>query len=107
MVSKRCPTLRRCGPRPVPAHVVEPRLWREAHRLGYRQHLLVARILYPALAEVGDVGTGHDYASGTLELDTTPPAAVVATVPFQKALDDPGDLRQVPSFQFAIRPYDK
>jgi hypothetical protein len=65
---------------PVSKGFLEPRFGRETHRHSQRPHLLVAGVLYAALAEVGHLGTGHDTARGLVELLSRPAAPVWAAV---------------------------
>ena len=81
------PVLSTGGPLRLAGRLLEPRLGREAHHLGYRLHLLVARVLYAALAEVGEIGTGHDAARGLVELLARPPAPVRAAVGLKETLE--------------------
>src|SRR5215207_7273554 len=74
------PSLRRTDLCPVANTVLEPRLGREAHRLGQRPHLLVAGVLYAALAEVCHVGAGHHAVRGLIELLSRPPLPIRAAV---------------------------
>jgi hypothetical protein len=67
---------------------------------GQRPELVHARVLDPALAEVGHVGARDDAPRGPLELDATPSAAVPATVGFQETFELRGDVGQVPSSHF-------
>jgi hypothetical protein len=67
--------------------LLEPLLRREAHGLGYGPHLLVARVLYAALAQVGDVGAGYDAARRLVELLARPPATVRAPMGVQQPLE--------------------
>src|SRR5215203_2204337 len=79
--------LRGGGLRPVPGRVLEPRLRWEAHGPGDRQYLLVARVLYAALAEVREVGAGHDAARGLVELLACSGAPVRAAVGIEETLE--------------------
>ena len=60
---------------------------RYSHGLGYDPHLLVARVLYPALAEVGDVGASYDTIRRLIDRLATPPAAVRAAVGIKETLE--------------------
>jgi hypothetical protein len=80
--------------------VLEPRLGREAHRLGQRPELIHTRVLDPALAEIGHVGAGDNAPGGPLELDAAPPTPVLATVGFKETFELAGDVGQVPSSYF-------
>ena len=73
--------------RPVPGRLLEPQRGREAHGPRYRQHLLVARVLDAALAQVRDVGSSHDAARGLVELLARPGGAVRATVGIEEKLE--------------------
>src|SRR5215217_1049579 len=81
------PGLCRGGQRPVPGRLLEPRLRREAHRLSDRPHLLVAGILYAALAQVRDVGAGHHASGGLVELLSRPADPVRAAVSLEEKLE--------------------
>ena|SRR5215216_6707485 len=81
---------RSSGPRPVPERLVEPEGGREYHRPGYRQHHLLAAVLYAALAQVRDVGAGHDAAHRPVELLARPAAPVQAAVGIEEELEPLG-----------------
>jgi hypothetical protein len=81
--------------------VLESECGREAHGPSYRQHLLVAGILYAPLAQVRDVGAGHDAARGLVELLARPWGAVRAAVLIEEKLEPLGYV-QVMSLQSFI-----
>src|SRR5215212_8020988 len=81
------PSLRRTDLCPVANTVLEPRLGREAHRLGQRPHLLVAWVLYAALAEVCHVGAAHHAVRGLVELLSRPAAPVRTAVGLKEQLE--------------------
>src|SRR5215207_10623824 len=95
MVSKRCsslpgmplPSSPTGGPPFVAKVLLEPHLWGKAHRLCDSPHLLEARVLHPALAQVCDVGAAYDTARGLLKLRATPPLAVRTAVDLQEMLE--------------------
>jgi hypothetical protein len=57
------------------------------HSLGYSPHLLVAGVIYPTLAEVGDVRARYDTIRGLIDRLATPPAAVRAAVGIKETLE--------------------
>ena len=76
--------------------VLEPECGREAHGPRYGQHLLVARVLYAALPEVGEVGACHDPARGLVELLARPAAPVRAAVGIEEKLESLCYVQRVP-----------
>src|SRR5215212_8473840 len=95
MVSKRCsslpgmplPSSPTGGPPFVAQVLLEPHLWGKAHRLCDSPHLLEARVLHPALAQVSDVGAAYDTTRGLLKLRATPPLAVRTAVGIKEPLE--------------------
>jgi hypothetical protein len=95
--------LRRGGRDPVSGCFLEPRLRRESHGPGYGQHLLVARVLYAPLAQVGDVGAWHDAARGLVELLARPGGAVRAAVGIEEKLEPLRYVQRVPPGMSNVR----
>jgi hypothetical protein len=58
-----------------------------APETSYSPHLLVAGVLDPALAEVGDVGARYDTIRRLIDLLAAPPAAVRAAVGIKEPLE--------------------
>jgi hypothetical protein len=68
---------------------------REVHGPGYGQHLLVAGIFDPSLAQVRDVGAGHHAARGLVELLARPGGAVRAAVGTEEKLEPLGYIQEM------------
>src|SRR5215210_5130109 len=67
--------------------LLEPQFRRKIHDLGYGFQFLEARVLDPALPQVGDVGARHDTIRRLVDLLTTPPAPVRTRVHLQEAFE--------------------
>ena len=70
-------------------------LRREAHRLVYRCHLLVAGAAYAALAETGDLGAGHQTIRSLVDLLARSLAPVPWSVAVQQLLEPLRDVHDI------------
>jgi hypothetical protein len=75
--------------------LLEPHLRRKAHRLSDRSHLLVAGVLYPALAEVGHIRPTYNTTCGLIDLLAAPLAPVRTTIDFQEGLELLSDVHRI------------
>src|SRR5215218_2875025 len=80
---------------PFAQAILEPHLRRETHSLSDSLHLLVAWVLYPALAQVSDVRARYDTTSCLIDLLAAPPASVRMTVHLQEALELLSDVHMI------------